>query len=101
MGHITVTCAHSSHTAPLDWWPHQDYNTSTIMAVVAAAPFNDSLNLWYIQDDEWRTIKVTKKVFGKIATVRNIPTNLTCYSRVTGNNPLGKIPKSKCIVSDA
>lgn len=52
-------CAQFPHsTTGVDWWPHQDHNTSTIMAVVgvAAAPFNESFNLWYIKDDEWRTI---------------------------------------------
>ncbi|XP_016338188.1 uncharacterized protein LOC107685937 [Sinocyclocheilus anshuiensis] len=92
-------CAQFPHsTTGVDWWPHQDHNTSTIMAVVAvaAAPFNDSSTL--LQDEEWRKIKVTKRLFGQVATVRGIPTNLTCYSRVTGTNPLGKIPKSKCNV---
>ncbi len=96
-------CTQFPHsTTGVDWWPHQDHNTSTFMAMVAvaAADFNDnqSYDVSYMQDEVWTTIRLTKRLFGKVATVRNIPSNLTCYSRVTGNHPLGKIPKSKCNV---
>ncbi|RXN14305.1 envelope poly [Labeo rohita] len=93
-----VCAQFAQSTTAVDWWPYQDRNTATIMAVmaVAAAAFNDSSTLWYTQDEEWRQIKVMQRLFGQVAIVQDIPTNLTCYSRVTGTHPLGKIPKSNC-----
>lgn len=41
-------------------------------------------------------MKRTKRLFGIVATVQDIPANLTCYRRFTGTNHLGEIPKSKC-----
>ncbi len=79
-------CTQFPHsTTGLDWWPHQDHNTSTFMAMVAvaAADFNDnqSYDVSYMQDEGWTTIRLTKRLFGKVATVRNIPSNLTCYRK--------------------
>ncbi len=82
MGQRTATCAHSSHTAPLSG--------------LVASSRSQHINLHGYGG--CATIRLTKRLFGKVATVRNIPSILTCYSRVTGNHPLGKIPKSKCNV---
>lgn len=70
------------------------------MAVVAVAAtlYDDNKTMTYFHNKEWRKMKVVKRLFGKVATVRDIPTNLTCYSRVAGIKPLGEIPKSKCKV---
>lgn len=41
-------------------------------------------------------IKTTRKVFGKAAVVKTVPSNLTCYQRTSGTVALGHVPFSKC-----
>lgn len=41
-------------------------------------------------------IKMTRKVFGKAAIVKTVPSNLTCYQRISGTVALGHVPISKC-----
>ncbi|RXN21715.1 G2 M phase-specific E3 ubiquitin- ligase-like protein [Labeo rohita] len=84
-----------------DWWAYQDPDKDVIKYLatiaVAAAGMSENSNLWIMENStEWTTVRTVKRVAGRVATVKEMPMNMTCYQNDGGQESMGHIPASHC-----
>ncbi|RXN28332.1 envelope poly [Labeo rohita] len=85
-----------------DWWAYQDPDKDVIKYLaaiaVAAAGMSENSNLWIMENStKWTTVRSLKRVAGRVATVREMPMNMTCYQNDGGGQEsMGHIPASHC-----